>query len=105
MPSLRPSADPLDVIVISDGPSVPASPTSAPPPSLPPVRIYAAETIEEQIAVVDERSLPFWLVHQFFGAAEWLFGGLSLLVGLAFLATIPVANLLSLGYLLEVSGR
>ncbi len=36
---------------------------------------------------------------------EWLFGGASLIVGLAVLATIPVAQLLSLGYLLEVSGR
>ena len=36
---------------------------------------------------------------------EWLFGALTLIVGLAVLATIPVAQLLSLGYLLEVSGR
>jgi hypothetical protein len=36
---------------------------------------------------------------------EWLFGSLTLVVGLAVLATIPVLNMLSLGYLLEVSGR
>lgn len=36
---------------------------------------------------------------------EWIFGTLSLIVGLAVLATIPVLQLLSLGYLLEVSGR
>jgi hypothetical protein len=36
---------------------------------------------------------------------EWLFGTLTLIVGLAVLATIPVLQLLSLGYLLEVSGR
>jgi hypothetical protein len=38
-------------------------------------------------------------------ALEWLFGTLTLIVGLAVLATIPVLQLLSLGYLLEVSGR
>jgi len=38
-------------------------------------------------------------------SAEWCFGALTLLVGLAFLATIPVLQLMSLGYLLEVSGR
>lgn len=36
---------------------------------------------------------------------EWLFGLFSLIVGLAVLATIPVLQLVSLGYLLEVSGR
>jgi hypothetical protein len=36
---------------------------------------------------------------------EWVFGSLTLIVGLAVLATIPILNMLSLGYLLEVSGR
>lgn len=36
---------------------------------------------------------------------EWLFGAFALLVGLAFLSAIPVLQILSLGYLLEVSGR
>jgi hypothetical protein len=38
-------------------------------------------------------------------AQEWLFGTLTLIVGLSVLATIPLVQLLSLGYLLEVSGR
>ncbi len=38
-------------------------------------------------------------------ASEWIFGTASLIVGLSVLATIPVVQLLSLGYLLEVSGR
>lgn len=38
-------------------------------------------------------------------AAQWLFGTLTLIVALAVLATIPVLQLLSLGYLLEVAGR
>lgn len=37
--------------------------------------------------------------------AEWVFGTATLIVGLSILATIPVVQLLSLGYLLEVSGR
>ncbi len=39
------------------------------------------------------------------GASEWLFGLASLVIGLAVLATIPIVQLLSLGYLLESSGR
>ncbi|MEX0642348.1 MAG: hypothetical protein WD468_06590 [Pirellulales bacterium] len=38
-------------------------------------------------------------------AAEWIFGLASLVLLLAFLASIPVLNLLSLGYLLEAGGR
>ena len=37
--------------------------------------------------------------------AEWGFGVLSLFVGLAMLAAVPVLQFLSLGYLLEASGR
>jgi len=36
---------------------------------------------------------------------RWLFGMLTLMVGLAVLSVIPGLNVLSLGYLLEVSGR
>jgi len=38
-------------------------------------------------------------------AAEWLFGALTLVVALSVLATLPVLQFLSLGYLLEVGGR
>jgi hypothetical protein len=39
------------------------------------------------------------------GAVRWVFGMVTLMGGLAVLSVIPVLNLLSLGYLLEVSGR
>jgi len=40
------------------------------------------------------------------GAAfEWVFGMVTIVVGLAVLAAIPVLNFLSLGYLLRVSGK
>ncbi|MFO0871802.1 MAG: DUF4013 domain-containing protein [Pirellulales bacterium] len=76
------------------------------PETEPPIRIYAAETIEEQVELVEPR--PFWLRrlgNAIASAWEWLFGLASLFVGLALLATIPLFQLLSLGYLLEVSGR
>src|SRR5262245_8045996 len=38
-------------------------------------------------------------------ASEWMFGVVSLLVGLAMLAAIPVGQFLALGYILEASGR
>lgn len=36
---------------------------------------------------------------------DWLFGAAALIIGLSFLATYPLLQMLSLGYLLEVSGR
>ncbi|MFO0903508.1 MAG: hypothetical protein U0939_10935 [Pirellulales bacterium] len=71
----------------------------------PPVRIVAAEVIEERVAVVDERSWLRRFCDAVGSAWEWSFGLFSLFVGLAILATIPVLQLLSLGYFLEVSGR
>ena len=47
------------------------------------------------------RSILAWIGS----SAEWVFGALSLVVILAVLATIPILQLLSLGYLLEVSRR
>src|SRR5262245_42125668 len=95
-----PSAEPLDVVVLPESEAVGNS-----PPALRPVRIYEAEPIVEQVAVVDERSLPFWLFHNLCSALEWLFGVFSMIVGLSILAVVPIAQLASLGYLLEVSGR
>lgn len=46
-----------------------------------------------------------WSIRVGASATEWLFGGVGIVVGLAILAAIPVLQLLSLGYLLEASGR
>jgi len=48
---------------------------------------------------------PVRLAFQVARGAEWAFGALSLFVGLAILAAVPVLQFLSLGYLLEASGR
>ncbi|HEV3344232.1 MAG TPA: hypothetical protein VG125_27905 [Pirellulales bacterium] len=44
-------------------------------------------------------------VRLILSATDWLFGVAALIVGLSFLATYPLLQMLSLGYLLEVSGR
>ena len=63
-----------------------------------------AEILEEP-QLVDDRG---WL-RRIWGAigsgAEWLFGAGSLVLALSFLASYPLLQMLSLGYLLEASGR
>lgn len=71
----------------------------------PRVRVYAAEEIEELVAIVDERSIPVKLWGAMCSGIEWLFGLASVIAGLALLASLPIVQFLSLGYLLEVSGR
>jgi hypothetical protein len=56
-----------------------------------------------QAPVAARRHRRWWTAIA--SAVEWIFGSISLIVGLSVLATIPVAQLLSLGYLHEVSGR
>jgi hypothetical protein len=55
--------------------------------------------------IEDERTWPVRWITGFMSACEWIFGFFSLVVGLAVLASVPILQLLSLGYLLEVSGR
>lgn len=55
--------------------------------------------------LVDERWWPRRAVSALRNVMEWFFGCAALVVGLAILATIPVLQFLSLGYLLEASGR
>ena len=72
---------------------------------MPPRRLFAAEVIEEAELVVEKRSWPFRLWGAIGRGIEWYFGLACLLVGLAVVASVPVAQFISLGYLLEVSGR
>lgn len=74
-------------------------------PALPPIQIHDAELIEENVTLVDERSLPVKCWGWFCSALDWLFGLACMIAGLAVVATIPIVQFLSLGYLLEVSGR
>jgi hypothetical protein len=49
--------------------------------------------------------LTRWCVRAIGSLLEWVFGVAVLIVGLAFLAALPVLQFLSLGYLLEAGGR
>jgi hypothetical protein len=49
--------------------------------------------------------LLLWAVGTVASVLEWLFGAVSLMVGLAVLAALPLLQFLSLGYLLEAGGR
>src|SRR5687767_8211083 len=73
------------------------------PPPLP------QPTNDELISEIDAKGdIPSWPVRIWrasCSAAAWLFGLASILVGLAFLAAVPIVQFLSLGYLLEASGR
>lgn len=66
-----------------------------------------AEAVEEGEAppIVKRRG---WLRRGWNGAcsaSEWLFGAGALILGLSFLSSYPLLQMLSLGYLLEASGR
>ncbi len=65
----------------------------------------AAPPAVDSTALEDRRGIFRRVVSGVRQAVEWIFGCAALIVGLAILATIPVAQFLSLGYLLEVSGR
>jgi hypothetical protein len=68
------------------------------------VALPEARVLELATLVPPPRRVPrpiAWAIS----VAVGLWGALCLIVGLAILATVPVLNLLSLGYLLEASGR
>jgi len=85
----------MHAVIQMESPAPAALPDAAPPP------------LEASPAVISV-ARPNVLVRFVRGigsGVEWLFGGLTLAVTLAVFAVVPVLNLLSLGYLLEVSGR
>ncbi|MGL6074434.1 MAG: hypothetical protein ACRC8S_09770 [Fimbriiglobus sp.] len=57
------------------------------------------------IVSVKRKPWPVRLVLGFLSVVEWCVGVLSLFVGLAVLASIPILQFLCLGYLLELTGR
>jgi hypothetical protein len=86
------------------GPSAYAKPTADP---LPADDIPLVVPVVEAGLVVPIRkaSLLRRMVRGVGSAGEWIFGVATLIVGLAVLAAIPIVQFLSLGYLLEASGR
>jgi hypothetical protein len=69
--------------------------------------VVQARAVENEVldAEVLHTSMPGRLWRTIGAALEWLFGLACLLVGLAVLASIPIVQFLTLGYLLEASGR
>jgi hypothetical protein len=51
------------------------------------------------------RSIPFRIAHFIASSSAWCFGVASLILGLAIFASVPLLQLVSFGYLLEVSGK
>lgn len=93
----------------------PPPPTSLATLDEPPIRLATAEIVEEapiasspaiiDAAIVDERGLLLRVWHFVGSVSEWCFGLVSLIGLLAVIAPIPIVQFLSLGYLLEASGR
>lgn len=88
-----------------------AEPGTPSAPAGPP--LYDGVAIDPPVRIVDAKPAPEpepagWPVriYRFIGGcAEWGFGVASLMFGLAIVASIPVLQFASLGYLLEASGR
>jgi hypothetical protein len=71
---------------------LPVNPLPKPIPEVVPIRVRLP-------------ALPVRLWWHLTSAADWLFGAAAIMLGLAILAVIPIAQFLSLGYLLEAAGR
>src|SRR5688500_2496515 len=91
--------EPLVPVELADvSADVPAEVIDEPPPA-------AESPFLEPCVTVDERGRRRRLWDVAISVVVGSFGAVALIVGLAILATVPVLNLLSLGYLLEASGR
>jgi hypothetical protein len=99
------AAKPAESEVVDAEPQPPPIAVVPTQPGPPPQRVYLADLIEETDAANPGPSWPFHLYYLAAGGLEWLFGALTLWGGLAVLAVTPVLQFLSLGYLIEVSGR
>jgi hypothetical protein len=81
-------------------------------PDLPSVLPADALVLEAPLEVVPAAPARAWPIRfairtwQFIGSvSEWIFGAGILIIGLAVLASLPILQFLSLGYLLEATGR
>lgn len=71
----------------------------APPPALDPSLALRASSAG------DVKGWRRWIWDGICSIAEWFFGAFALILGLAFLAAMPILQFLTLGYLLEAGGR
>lgn len=88
-----------------------AATNDSPPPVVavlpePPVRVYEAEVVSPPNEVGQRcGNWLLWCCRAVGSATQWCFGLASMIAILAVLATVPLLQFLSLGYLLECSGR
>lgn len=96
-------------------PVAPCPPRSVPPPGAAMLEALAAnapfpevlrvEDVDLDVLRAVKRSFFSSMWHFIASVSEWLFGAFALVLGLAILSAIPIVQFLSLGYLLEVTGR
>lgn len=82
--------------------ALPAQPREMIPDVLPAEPLVEVLPAQDGLSPFEPLTSLWWLIGT---VSEWLFGAFALVLGLSILSVIPVVQLLSLGYLLEVSGR
>jgi hypothetical protein len=98
-----PTPKPLPVAPIDDLPDVlPADPPWPRVREVIPIPVELLPDVLPARPGLRETLMPFYWMY---AAFEWTFGVVCLIVGLAVLSVIPVVQFVTLGYLLEVSGR
>jgi len=111
MPATQSLPSPTEELVLAE--AVPEEATTQLAASQPPVRLRIAEAVGEPALAAScvnqkitvPQSWPAYLWYTLCGTLEWLFGLASLCACLAVAAAIPIGQFVSLGYLLEASGR
>lgn len=83
-----PAAITREGLVRQDAPALPISPDD-----------------QVDLEISSEQSWPFKIISGFVSVCGWCFGFVSLLIALAAISVVPVVQILSLGYFLEVCGR
>ncbi|MBL8797184.1 MAG: DUF4013 domain-containing protein [Planctomycetia bacterium] len=100
----------LDVIAVAPPPRPPVLDAIhlpdvlpvAPPAVVEETGLPAVLPVSQPLFLKDPFGWIWWMIGS---TVEWCFGAFALVLGLSILAAVPVAQFLTLGYLMEVSGR
>jgi hypothetical protein len=100
MPSTSPAAEPVVLEPIEPSPASDGAPQLVDSAESPVVfELVSPDVPEERPGFVRR------LGRGIASVAGWCFGSISLIVALAFIASVPIVQFLALGYLLEAAGR
>jgi len=99
-PTIAPAGTPVNAQIVDSAPAPIVAEFAASEVGT----VVCAEALEEP-AIVDERGPIRRVWETLSSTAQWLFGVFSLVLALSLLSTYPLLQMLSLGYLLESSGR